>query len=63
MVDPILSIKAEAISVGPFVVETMGLSLSGSLSGSLCSFGRKYMVCVSTLLGGATVAMCIGGML
>ena len=36
--------------MGPSVVETMGLILSGSL----CNFERKYIVCVSTLLGSAS---------
>lgn len=45
-----LSRKADAFSVGPFVAETIGLTLSGSL----CILGRKYIVCVSTLLGGAS---------
>ena len=42
-----LTRKTEAFSVGPSVAEIMSLTLSGSLS----SFGRKYIVCVSTLLG------------
>ena len=36
----------DAVCVGPFVHETMGLSFTGSL----CILGMKYIVCVSTLL-------------
>ena len=42
-----LSKRAKAVYVGPFVQETMGQSLSGFL----CSFGKKYMVCVEISSG------------
>ena len=50
--------KVEPYSVGPSAVETMGLTVSGYF----CRLGRKYIVCVSTLLGSASCVYWWGAM-
>ena len=42
-----LSKKADAVQVGPFVHEIMGLIFTGFLQ----SLGRKYIVCVNVFSG------------